>query len=406
MVGGVGERGSSPLRSRGFRRLWAGEAISLLGDWFTYVAIGSLVVASDQGLIGVAMLLLGHSLPRVLCGRFAGRLADRIDRRAIVVGFSLLRALTVLAMLAAVHFDALVLVQALLFVRMAFGAFVDPAATAMLPQLVERDAIARANALIGLTWSVMFASGVALGGFVTAAIGPLASLGVDALTFVIAALVFASLPASRPSPMPEHEPEQARAGGLAIAWRQPEILAAALGKLPAALANGGAWVLLHARAGEQLFGATALSLGVLHAARAIGTGIGPLAWVGRLRGSASGLRVSVALALVAVCAFAWAEAPLVTLAAALVWGVGVGANWVTASTRMQLLTPNDRLGRVAALDLVVQSLGQCVGGLVGAWLAERVMAPSLTAWWGALAGLIAWLAIGVAVRVSASRAPA
>jgi predicted MFS family arabinose efflux permease len=398
------EQLASPLRSPAFRRLWAGEAISLLGDWFTYVALGSLVVASDQGLIGVALLLLGHSLPRVVCGRIAGRLADRVDRRTIVVGFSLLRALTVAAMLVAAHADALVLVQALLYVRMAFGAFVDPAVTAMLPQLVERDALARANALIGLTWSVAFGLGVALGGVVTAALGPLASLLIDASSFVIAALLFASLPSARPPATHEHVDAHARASGLALAWRQPDILAAALGKLPAALANGGAWVLLHARAGEQPFGPTALSLGVLHAARAIGTGIGPLAWLGPLRGSAWGLRVSIALTLAAACMFALAEPPLVLLAAALLWGVGVGANWVTASTRMQLLTPNDRLGRVAALDLVAQSLAQCVGGLVGALVALRWSAPPLAAWSGALAGLLAWALIGVAVRVSASRA--
>jgi MFS family permease len=277
------------LRNRGFRRLWIGEAISLLGDWFTYVAIGTLVVAADQGLISVAIVLLGHSLPRAVCGPWAGRLADRIDRRTILIGFSLLRALTVLAMMAAAQAHALalalVLVQALLFVRMAFGAFIDPAATAMLPQLVATDQIGRANTLMGTTWSVMFGVGVAIGGLVTAVIGPIAALAVDASTFVIAALVFASLPPALPQPATTSSREVARAGGWAIAWRRPEVLGAALGKLPASLANGGAWVLLHARAGEELFGATALSLGVLHAARAVGTGIGPLAWFGPLRGS-------------------------------------------------------------------------------------------------------------------------
>ncbi len=390
----------SLLHNRGFRRLWLGDAISLLGDWFTYVAIGTLVVAADQGLISVAIVLLGHSLPRVVCGRWAGRLADRVDRRTILIGFSLLRALAVLAMLAAAQAQALVLVQALLFVRMALGTFIDPAATAMLPQLVGTDQVARANALIGVMWSVMFGVGVAIGGLVTAVIGPIAALAVDASTFVIAALVFGLLPSARPHPT-STQAAAVREGGWAIAWRRPDVLAAALGKVPASLANGGAWVVLHARAGEELFGATALSLGVLHAARAVGSGIGPLSWVGPLRGSEWGLRLSNLVALIGVAAFALAEDPLLTVVAASVWGVGLGANWVTASTRMQVLSPNDQLGRVASVDLVAQSLAQCVGGLFGAWLADRWLDPTLSAWWGVLAGLLAWLAVGLVVRRSA-----
>ncbi|HLT38018.1 MAG TPA: MFS transporter, partial [Enhygromyxa sp.] len=369
--------------NRGFRRLWLGDAISLLGDWFTYVAVGTLVVAADQGLVSVAIVLLGHSLPRAVFAPLAGRLADRIDRRTIVIVASLLRAVTVLAMIGAAWADALWAVQALLFVRMAFGAFIDPAATAMLPQLVATEQISRANAILGATWSVMFAVGVTVGGLVTAVVGPIASLAIDAVTFVLAAGVFATLPEARPRP-PEQRRELAeldeRASGWAIAWQRPEVLGAALGKLSAALANGGAWVLLHDRAGDQLLGTTAMSLGLLHAARALGTGLGPLLWIGRLRASEWGLRVSNGLTLVAVAAFALADGPALTLAAALLWGIGVGANWVTASTRMQVLTDNDQLGRVASVDLVAQSLAQCVGGLLGAWLADRWLDPSLAAW--------------------------
>jgi MFS family permease len=388
----------SPARGADFRRLWLGDAISLLGDWFTYVAVGTLAIAADQGLISVAVVLLGHSLPRAVFAPVAGRLADRIDRRTIMIVASLLRSATVIAMIVAAWADALAAVQVLLFVRMAFGAFIDPAATAMLPQLVATEQISRANAILGATWSVMFAVGVALGGLVTALVGPIAALAIDAVTFVIAALVFATLPPAVPN-----QPASRTLGvetGWAIAWARPEILGAALGKLPAALANGGAWVLLHAHAGDELFGTTAMSLGILHAARAVGTGLGPLLWIGPLRGSEWGLRVSNAVTLIAVAMFAIAAQPGLTIAAALLWGVGVGTNWVTASTRMQVLTQNHQLGRVASVDLVAQSLAQCVGGLAGAWLADRWFDPTLSAWWGGAAGLLGWLGVGVLVRLS------
>jgi MFS family permease len=385
--------------NQGFRRLWLGDAISLLGDWFTYVAVGVLALEADQGLVSVAIVLLGHSLPRAVFAPLAGRLADRYDRRSIMIVASLLRAISVVAMIAAAHVGALGILQVLLFVRMAFGAFIDPAATAMLPQLVAREQIGRANAILGATWSVMFGVGVVAGGAMTVACGPIWSLGIDALTFVIAAGVFAMLPPAPPTDPLQPATATSR-GGWAIAWAKPEILQAALAKLPAALANGGAWVLLHQLAGAGQFGATGIGLGLLHAARAVGTGLGPLLWVGPLRASVLGLRLSTALTLVSVGLFALADTPALALLAACSWGVGVGANWVAASTRTQLLTDNDQLGRVASVDLVAHSLGQCAGGLGGAWLADHFAGPQLTAWWGVGAGLIAWAGIGALVRLS------
>ena len=98
---------SSLARNPGFRRLWSGDVISLFGDWFTYVAVGTLVVEGSQGLLAVAVVLLGHTLPRGVLGPLAGRIADRHDRRTIMVVVSLLRALSVGGMMLAAWLDAL-----------------------------------------------------------------------------------------------------------------------------------------------------------------------------------------------------------------------------------------------------------------------------------------------------------
>lgn len=395
------------LANREFRRLWLAQAISLFGDWFTYVAVGTLALSESTGLYGVAAVLVAHTIPRAVLAPFAGRLADRRDRGAILVVGSLLRALVVVAMIVAVGRgdpDPTVL-AGLVFVRMALSAFTDPAASAALPQLVPPAQLGAANALLGATWSAIFALGVAAGGLVTAFIGPRGALAIDAATFLLAAALFATLPRLRPG---ERAASDASASLVAPeflaawsrAWREPALLHAALAKVPVALANGGAWVLLHAVAARQDAGDVAVTLGVLHGVRGVGTGVGPLLWARfeRLRGTVVGIHLGTAVTLAAVVLFAVVDIPALLLVASVLWGLGMGATWVTSATRIQLLTPNALLGRLAAIDLMAHTLAQCVGGVLGAVVADALLAPAGAGWLGAGAGLLAWLALVVLVR--------
>lgn len=399
------------LANRGFRRLWLAQAVSLFGDWFTYVAVGTLALSESTGLAGVAAVLVAHTLPRAVLAPFAGRLADRRDRGVILVVGSLLRALVVLLMIAVVGSgDAgTVALAGLVFLRMALSAFTDPAASAALPQLVPAHQLGSANALLGATWSTLFSLGVAAGGFVTAFVGPRGALAIDAATFLLAALLFATLPRLRPG-----EPIASEASASAIdspdflaawrrTWRDPALLQAALAKMPVALANGGGWVLLHAYAGLQGVGAVAVTLGVMHGVRGLGTGLGPLLWarVERLRGTVPGIHLGTAVTLAGVALFAAFDLPAVLVVASILWGLGMGATWVTSTTRLQLLTPNALLGRLAAIDLMAHTCAQCLGGLLGALVADALLFPAAAGWLGAAGGLLAW---GLLVLLVRSRA--
>ncbi|WAS97276.1 MFS transporter [Nannocystis punicea] len=399
------------LANRDFRRLWIAQAISLFGDWFTYVAVGTLALSESTGLYGVAAVLVAHTLPRAVLAPFAGRLADRRDRGAILVVGSLLRALVVLVMIALVG-DAgsgTAVLAGLVFLRMALSAFTDPAASAALPQLVPTHQLGSANALLGATWSTIFALGVAAGGFVTAFVGPRGALAIDAATFVLAAALFATLPRLRPG---ERSDASASASMVVTpdflaawrrTWRDPALLHVALAKIPVALANGGGWVLLHAVAGQQ--SAVAVTLGVMHGVRGIGTGVGPLLWarVGRLRGTISGIHLGTAVTLAGVALFSAFDLPALLVVASVLWGLGMGATWVTSTTRLQLLTPNALLGRLAAIDLMAHTCAQCLGGLLGAVVADALLAPAGAGWFGAAGGLLAWGLLVLLVRARARR---
>jgi predicted MFS family arabinose efflux permease len=394
------------LRVRAFRRLWFGDAVSLLGDWFTYVAVGTLAVA-EGSLWAVAMVLLAHTLPRAVLSPIAGRLADRHDRRTIVIGFSLLRAVVVVGMIAAVDAGATGVVQALLFVRMGLGAFVDPAAGAALPQVVPAEAVGPANALLGATWSVMFAVGVGLGGLATAEIGTIGALAIDGVTFLIAAAIFAGLPRLPPGTGAPHDRGRL-ADAWALAWRDRPVLQAALAKLPLGFASGGAWIWLHAVAGQQRLGDAALALGTLHAVRGVGTGLGPLLWtrIHVWNGTVAGMHVATWLGFAAIAGFVVSPTPVVALIVVTLWGMGVGANWVAATTRLQTLTPNHALGRIGGIHLMITTAGQCLGGVLGALAAEAFVAGEAAGWAGLLGGAGLWLTIEALVRWRRPAAPA
>lgn len=363
MSGGV-------LRHRGLRRLWLGELVSMLGDWLTYVAVGVLAV-DGGGPLAVLGVLLAHTLPRVVLAPWAGRLADRHDRRVVLGLGSAARGVATLGMAIAAASEASGAMAGLLVLRMALGGIVDAASGAAVPRLVPLAELPRAHALLGATWSVVFAAGVAAGGLLTAALGPVAALAIDAATFFAAAVIFAGLPCLRPRAEEGGAGAGADRGGwtpaLAFLRRQPAARRAALAKLPVMIANGGAWMLVHALAGQSAALGTALALGGLHLARALGTGLGALLWarIEALRGTEAGLRMATAVVIAGVLGLALGRGPIAWTIAALVWGVGVGSHWATAATRVQRLTPDALRGRVTAVDLVAHTTGQCMGGLIG-----------------------------------------
>lgn len=349
------------LRSRGrFRTLYLADALSMFGDWLTYVAVGLLALRSPQGVIGVAVVQMAHSLPQAAAAPLAGWLADRVDRRALLVGASWARGAVTMGMaLAAAHREIL-WVEVLLFVRMAGASFVQAPSRAALPQLVERDELEPANRLMATSWAVLFTGGVALGGAVTGLFGPGVAFLLDAATFGVAGLLFSRLGPLPPGP---RAPAREALSLAEDARRFPVRMAAALAKAPTLFVSGAAFVILHDALGPA--SAVAFGLGGLHAVRGAGNGIGP--WLVRRvcerRAVLAGLfATALGVVLLAV------PHPAARVLACVSWGVGVGATWVGATVWLQRVVPDGILGRYAAVDLGASGVASAAGGLAAACL--------------------------------------
>ena len=177
-----------------FRQLWAGQAISFVGDAVSMVALVILVVQLTGSASAVGGALVALLLPTFASPLF-GVLADRFDRRVVLVSSDLVRATLVLGL---VFVRDLVLIYGLIFLMGLARTLFNPTIRAAFPSVVGEGDLARANSLIGGTFSASVTVGPALGGLLVAAVGVSGAFLLDAATYLISAGLLSRIPLPRP----------------------------------------------------------------------------------------------------------------------------------------------------------------------------------------------------------------
>jgi MFS family permease len=186
--------GDSLLRNVHFMRLWVGQGISFVGDAISMIALVVLVVQITGSASAVGGALVARLLP-TLASPLAGVLADRLDRRVVLVASDLARAVIVLGMVFA---RDLVVLYVLVFLMGLARTLFNPTIRAAFPSVVGRGNLTRANGLISGTFSVSETVGPALGGVLVATIGVNAAFVLDAATYLISATFLSRIPLPRP----------------------------------------------------------------------------------------------------------------------------------------------------------------------------------------------------------------
>ena len=382
-------------RNRAFRRLWAAGAVSLIGDWLSLVAVATLAQASGGGAFALALVFAAHALPGAVLAPVAGAIVDSFDRRRVLVAADAVASLVTVAMVIAALAGQPYVIAGLLLVRSAITSLVLPGEAAAIRHLVSNEDLMPANAILAATWSVAFVVGMALGG-VAAMLGPALALGLDAASFALAAVLHATLPALPVTARPRSLGEVVRATprdtaeALRVAAAKPALLTAVLGKAPLAFAGGAGWVALNLIAADAVpFGAAALSFGLLQAIRGAGTGIGPALAARFTNAGVSESRLqalSVITTLAAIPCLAITRSPVGLSIATLLWGVGVGSNWVLAHTSLQRHSELHVIGRLAAFDELL---------VAGAMVASAFIGAAAIETFGLAAGPLAACVLGV-----------
>lgn len=181
------------LRNPVFARLYSAQTVNLLGDALTWLGLALLAfdLAGENSAVVLSSALTLRVMVFVLLSPLAGSLADRVDRKTILVATHLAR-MVIVSLLPFVN--AVWQIYAIVFVLNVFHAFFTPTYQATIPLVVGQQEYSQAIALSSATFQLLGVLGPGIAGSVAAWVGTKQIFFLDAITFLIAAILIATLP--------------------------------------------------------------------------------------------------------------------------------------------------------------------------------------------------------------------
>jgi MFS family permease len=393
---------ASPLwQNSAFVRVWSAATISIFGSLITRMALPFVaILVLGAGAFEVALVRSIDLLAALLFGLLVGAWVDRLRRRPVMVWADLGRAVLLVTIPIAAVGGWLTLAHLLLvsFLVAILSTFFDAADNAYLPSIVPRDELVRANGALAASGSAAEFTAFGISGFLVQLLSAPLALFIDAVSFVVSALLLGSIRRPEPPPPPKADREPVVheiREGLAIIARDPIIRAFTLASMAMATlwgVFGAIWILF---AIDEL-GLGAAAIGIIAGFGGLSSLVGATIAERVTRRLGVG-RAAIASMLVATVGFALiplAPAAMPVLAFGFLVGqqlIGDGAVTLydVAETSVRQARVHDRaLGRVAA-TVQVGSVGAQLAAALAAGLLAEVIGLRATAFLAPLGTLVA-----------------
>jgi MFS family permease len=399
-----GDTSPSLWRDRSFLAVWSASTVSIFGSLITRTALPfAAILVLDANAIEISAIRSAEQIAGLIVGLFAGAWVDRLRRRPVLIWADLGRAVLLGSIPVAYLMGALGLAQLLIvaFAAAVLSTFFDVADNAYLPTIVPRKRLVAANSALTATHSVAEFSAFGLGGVLIELLKAPIAIAVDAITFVVSAILLATIRKPEPPPKPaaDREPVLSEIShGIGLVARSPILRALAL-------SHGGTHILWGIFGSAYLLYAT-YDLGLGPAAIGV---IAAMGGVGSLVGSAVTpwlvRRLGVGRTIIAgMLGFVAGNAliPLAPGGAVLVGAAFLVAQQllgdamatvyeVTETSLVQASVNNKLLGRVNASIWTFTTLMTLVGIVIGGVIAEVVSYRA--AFWVGLAGAVAAIVV-------------
>jgi len=396
---------AASLTYRDFRILWLGALVSTIGTWMQKVAQSWLVLtlagASSAFYLGLDSFL--GEAPLLLLTLVGGVVADRMDRRHVLIASQVVQMSTALA-LAALVYTGQVRIWHVLTLSVITGiaqAFGGPAHHSLMPSLVPKEHLPNAIAFNAIQFNLARVIGPLISGAALAAFGMAACFGLNGLSFVAVIIGLLLLRARPPAAGAVRSMKDEMRGGFAYVRTDPSLVGlATLGFMGTFLASP-LLTFLPAFVQDVLRGDVTLYTRLMSWAGA-GAVVGALgvAWLGKFTHMGRAvLSLQIAMGLVIV-AFANTQTPLVNGALLFIGGACMVMVFAMLQSLVQLSAPNELRGRVMSIYMMAFRGGMPLGSLAGGWLANQFTAPPVLTMNGALLALVAaWFLVrGHSVR--------
>ncbi|MGE0594677.1 MAG: MFS transporter [Vicinamibacterales bacterium] len=378
---------------RDFRVMWLGAFTSSIGTWMQKVAQNWLVLtisgSSSAFFLGLDSFL--GELPILLLTLLGGVVADRYDRRHLLLMSQIVQMSAAFTLAILVYLDAVQIwhVLALSVITGLAQAFGGPAYQSLLPSLVQTQHLPNAIALNSIQFNLARIVGPLLAGATLAAFGMVACFGLNGLSFLAVITAIVSLhirhtPATRTSRMRDEF-----RGGVAYVRERPVIISLTILGFATTFLGAPLLTFLPLFAQDVLGGGVG-QYTVLMVFAGGGAVLGALtvAWLGKFRHM--GRTLLIIQMVFGLLVLAFARTRVVWLNELLL--VGAGATMVMATSLLtsvvQLIAPNEMRGRVMSIYMVAFRGGMPLGSLLSGWLASLSSAPTVLTINGTLLALV------------------
>ncbi len=390
-----------PLRHNpAFRHLFASQFISGLGTMVSYVAVPWQLYELTHSNAQVGLLGLVQLLPVVACGLVGGAVADRVDRKRLLITSEALMALCLAGLLAnaLAATPSLLAIYALVAVLQGASGFHRPALEALTQKLARPDEYAAVAALSSVRGTVGMVAGPALAGLLLARWGAVGAYLFDFCTFLAALLFLSRIPREvigtldAPGERPHLLADLAE--GLRFAWARPALMGTYIVDI-VAMAFAFPVALFPAMAAAD--GRTE-SVGWLLSAMAVGALVIGIfsGWTGRVRRHGRAVVIAAAVWALGIVALGFVPSLELGLVCLAVAGAADMVSGVFRGTIWNETIPNALRGRLAGIEMISYLTGPLIGNARAGFMADA-WGVSNAVWIGGAICLVGVIATGFAL---------
>ena len=348
-----------------FKYLSIIQLISYFGAWFSNIAIYTLLLDLNVSKEVIAFTAMVHFLAGVVQAPFSGAIIDSVKPKVIMLTLLAIEIFATLFLLFVTDIESLWLLYTLIFIKMAAASFYFTTEMSLLPKILERDKLLKANELHSIIWSLSYTLGMAIGGFMVYSFGIEMAFILDASMFVVGFILLYNLELEVEISQVKENLLEMMQNSFRYLKEKPETIHIMMIHAFVGLTAFDALVVLMVDQYYSAIIATSLALGLLHSFRAIGLIVGPMIigdWIDNKHLTYIFIGQAVSLWLWA----SWMDNFYLSLLASIVVGLFTTTLWSYTYTLLQHNIDEKYYGRIIAYnDMLFLSSAALTSFMIG-----------------------------------------